>query len=31
MAGQEIAEPQGIAIKVTTYSDGTVNTVKVVK
>jgi hypothetical protein len=31
MAGQEIAEPQGFAIKVTTYSDGTVSTVKVVK
>ena len=31
MAGQEIANPTGIAIKVTTYSDGTTSTAKVVK
>ena len=31
MAGQEIANPTGIAIKVTTYSDGTTSTTKVVK
>ena len=31
MAGQEVAQPQGMAIKVTTYSDGTSSTVKVMK
>ena len=31
VAGQEIANPVGIAIKVTTYSDGTKSTTKVVK
>ncbi|MBR5639887.1 MAG: hypothetical protein IKW83_09005 [Muribaculaceae bacterium] len=31
MAGQEIANPAGIAIKVTTYSDGTTSATKVVK
>jgi len=31
MAGQEVAQPQGLAIKVTTYSDGTSSTVKVMK
>ncbi|MBO4722804.1 MAG: hypothetical protein J5629_07715 [Muribaculaceae bacterium] len=31
MAGQEIANPTGIAIKVTTYSDGTTSAAKVVK
>lgn len=31
MAGQQVANPNGIAIKVTTYSDGTSSTTKVVK
>lgn len=31
VAGQEIANPTGLAIKVTTYSDGTTSTTKVVK
>ncbi len=31
MAGQPIADPTGIAIKVTTYSDGTTSTTKVIK
>jgi hypothetical protein len=31
MAGQEIAKPNGVAIKVTTYSDGSTSTTKVVK
>lgn len=31
MAGQEITNPTGIAIKVTTYSDGTTSTTKVAK
>lgn len=31
LAGQEITRPAGIAIKVTTYSDGTTSTAKVVK
>lgn len=31
IAGQEISRPDGIAIKVTTYSDGTTSTTKVVK
>lgn len=31
MAGQQIVNPTGIAIKVTTYSDGTTSTTKVVK
>lgn len=31
MAGQEVAQPQGLAIKVTTYSDGTTSSAKVVK
>ena len=31
MAGQEMAQPEGMTIKVTTYTDGTTNTVKVVK
>ena len=31
MAGQEVAQPQGMAIKVTTYTDGTTSSVKVVK
>ncbi len=31
LAGQEIASPSGVAIKVTTYSDGTTSTAKVVK
>ena len=30
-AGQEMAQPQGMTIKVTTYTDGTKSTVKVVK
>ena len=31
MAGQEITNPTGIAIKITTYSDGTTSTTKVAK
>ncbi len=31
IAGQEISRPDGISIKVTTYSDGTTSTTKVVK
>ncbi len=31
VAGQEMAQPQGLTIKVTTYTDGTTSTVKVVK
>ena len=31
MSGQEISRPAGIAIKVTTYSDGTTSTTKVIK
>lgn len=31
VAGQEMAEPQGLTIQVTTYTDGTTSTVKVVK
>ena len=31
VAGQEMAQPEGIAIKVTTYTDGTKSAVKVVK
>ena len=31
MAGQQIANPQGIAIQVTTYTDGTTSSAKVVK
>ena len=31
VAGQEIAQPEGLTIKVTTYTDGTTSTVKVVK
>ena len=31
MAGQEMAQPEGMTIKVTTYTDGTTSTVKVVK
>ena len=31
LAGQEIAKPNGVAIKVTTYSDGSTSTIKVVK
>ena len=31
MAGQEVAQPSGLAIQVTTYSDGSTSTVKVVK
>jgi len=31
MAGQEMAQPQGMTIKVTTYTDGTTSAVKVVK
>ena len=31
MAGQEVAQPQGMAIKVTTYTDGTTSSVKVIK
>ena len=31
VAGQEMAEPQGMTIKVTTYTDGTTSAVKVVK
>ena len=31
MSGQEVAQPQGATIKVTTYDDGTTSTVKVMK
>ena len=31
VAGQEMAQPEGLTIKVTTYTDGTTSTVKVVK
>ena len=31
MAGQQMAQPNGLAIQVTTYSDGTTSTAKVVK
>lgn len=31
MAGQEVAQPQGMVIKVTTYTDGTTSSAKVVK
>ena len=31
VAGQEMAEPNGLTIQVTTYSDGTTSAVKVVK
>ena len=31
VAGQEMAQPEGLTIKVITYTDGTTNTVKVVK
>ena len=31
MAGQEIAQPEGVTIKVTTYTDGTTSAAKVVK
>ena len=31
VAGQEMAQPQGVTIKVTTYTDGTTSTAKVVK
>ena len=31
VAGQEVAQPEGMAIKVTTYTDGTKSAVKVVK
>ena len=31
VAGQEMAEPNGLTIKVTTYTDGTTNAVKVMK
>jgi hypothetical protein len=31
VAGQEMAQPEGMTIKVTTYTDGTTNAVKVVK
>jgi hypothetical protein len=31
MAGQEVAQPQGMTIQVTTYSDGTTSTAKVMK
>ena len=31
VAGQEMAQPNGLTIKVITYTDGTTNTVKVVK
>ena len=31
VAGQEVAQPSGLTIKVTTYTDGTTSTVKVVK
>ena len=31
MAGQEMREPEGICIAVTTYTDGTIQTAKVVK
>jgi hypothetical protein len=31
MAGQEMAQPQGMTIQVTTYTDGTTSTVKVLK
>ena len=31
VAGQEIAQPEGLTIKVTTYTDGTTSAVKVVK
>ena len=31
VAGQEMAQPQGMTIKVTTYTDGTTSAAKVVK
>ena len=31
MAGQEMAQPSGMTIQVTTYSDGTTATTKVIK
>ena len=31
MAGQEVAQPNGMTIQVTTYTDGTTTTAKVVK
>ena len=31
VAGQQVANPNGFAIKVTTYSDGTTSTTKVMK
>ena len=31
LAGQQVTEPAGVAIQVTTYSDGTTRTTKVVK
>ena len=31
VAGQQIAQPSGMTIKVTTYTDGTTSAVKVVK
>ena len=31
VAGQEMAQPEGITIKVTTYTDGSKSAVKVVK
>ena len=31
VAGQEMAQPEGITIKVTTYTDGTTSVAKVVK
>ena len=31
MAGQEMAQPSGLTIQVTTYSDGTTSAVKIVK
>ena len=31
VAGQEMAQPEGMTIKVTTYTDGTTSAVKVVK
>ena len=31
VAGQEVAQPEGVTLQVTTYTDGTKSTVKVVK
>ena len=31
VTGQEMAQPEGVTIKVTTYTDGTTSTAKIVK